>query len=211
MRLVVATQEIEKKNIAAELHDDLGVRLSALKYFVASLKNYLTPGDGQALETYNKTIATIDESVEDVRYLLINLSPKTLNEYGYLAAVEDLVNKLSHLHIIHINLRQTGMEQRLDADVEAGLYRITQELINNTLKHAEAGVIDLSIEKTNELIQLIYGDDGKGFDAAERSKGYGIENIHTRVALLNGKIEWQRDFNRSTKVFITIPYNHTKV
>lgn len=209
MRLVVATQEIEKKNIAAELHDDLGVRLSALKYFVASLKNHLTPGDKQALETYTKTITIIDESVEDVRYLLINLSPKTLNEYGYLTAVEDLVNKLSHLHIIDINLKQNGMEQRLDADVEAGLYRITQELINNTLKHADAGVINLSIERTGGILQLKYSDDGKGFDAGKKSKGYGIENIHTRVALLNGKIEWGGGIQKSTNALISIPYSHT--
>ncbi len=216
LRLIVATQEKEKKSISAELHDDLGVRLSALKYFVTSLKQYLTPGDGQAHTTFDKTIAIIDESVEDVRYLLMNLSPKTLNEYGYLVAVEDLVNKLSQLHIINISLNQKGMEKRLLPDTEAGLYRITQELINNTLKHAGAGTIQLNIEKSNGIIQLRYADDGKGFDLpagqagpVNSTGGYGIENIQTRVALLNGKIEWDAGINKPTKVNIIIPYNHT--
>lgn len=216
LRLIVATQEKEKKNISAELHDDLGVRLSALKYFVTSLRKYMSPDDAQAKEIFDKTIATIDESVEDVRYLLINLSPKTLNEYGYLVAVEDLVNKLSQLHIINISLKQKGMEKRLHPDVEAGLYRITQELINNTLKHAGAGSIQLNIENTGDSIQLHYADDGKGFNLPagqagpdKSAGGYGIENIHTRVALMNGKIEWDAEINKPTKVNIVIPYNHT--
>ena len=211
LRLIVATQENEKKNIAAELHDDLGVRLSALKYFVTSLRKYMQPNDAQAQEIYKKTITTIDESVEDVRYLLINLSPKTLDEYGYLIAVEDLVNKLSQLHIINISLNQKGMEKRLNPDMEAGLYRITQELINNALKHAGANSILLNIENTKDSIQLHYADDGKGFNLQKTGKGYGIENIHTRVALLNGKIEWDTGNNKPTKVNIVIPYNHTKV
>jgi signal transduction histidine kinase/ligand-binding sensor domain-containing protein len=209
LRLIVATQEKEKRNIAAELHDDLGVRLSALKYFVTSLKKYMPADDVQAHEIFEKTITTIDESVEDVRYLLINLSPKTLNEYGYLVAVEDLVNKLSQLHIINISLKQTGMEKRLHPDAEAGLYRITQELINNTLKHAGAGSIELNIENTGSEIQLHYADDGKGFNPADSTGGYGLENIQTRVALLNGKIEWDAEINKPTKVNIIIPYNHT--
>jgi signal transduction histidine kinase len=209
LRLIVATQEKEKKSISAELHDDLGVRLSALKYFVASLNKYISPDDTEGQATFEKTINIIDESVEDIRYLLISLSPKTLNEYGYLVAVEDLVNKLSQLHIINISLQQKGMENRLQADVEAGLYRITQELINNTLKHAQAASIKLNIEKTNTTIQLQYADDGKGFNQANSTGGYGIENIETRVALLNGKIEWDAATNKPTKVNIVIPYNHT--
>ena len=207
MRLIVDTQEQEKKNISAELHDDLGVRLSALKYFVASLKNHLQPGNQLAADTYKKTMNVIDESVDDIRYMLVNLSPKTLNEYGYLTAVEDLVNKLSRVHIITITLKQNGMDQRLPADMEAGLYRITQELINNTLKHADASGIQLNIEKNNGLIKFQYADDGKGFNLLQNGKGYGIENIRTRVALMNGKIEWETA--RATKVTITIPFNHT--
>ena len=93
--------------------------------------------------------------------------------------------------------------------MEAGLYRITQELINNTLKHADAGSISLIIERTTGTIQLLYADDGKGFDPLKNSGGYGIENIHTRVALLNGKIEWDTEISKPTKVTIIVPYNHT--
>ena len=209
LALVVDTQEKEKKSISAQLHDDLGVRLSALKYFVTSLKQYLQPGNTKADEIYSKTISSIDESVEDIRYLLINLSPKTLNEYGYLMAVEDLVNKLRRLHIINVELHQKGLEQRLTPEMESGLYRITQELINNTLKHAQAQTIRLSIQKNDEIINLTYTDDGKGFDTVENSKGYGLENIHTRVALLNGKIEWLHSKNKVIGASINIPCTHT--
>jgi signal transduction histidine kinase len=210
VRLVVATQEKEQKNIAGELHDHLGVRLSALKFFLTSLKNYLSPDKYQVQETYQKAMATIDESVEDVRYLLINLSPKTLNEYGYLKAVEDLVNKLGKLHAINISLQQNGLEDRLHAEIEAGLYRITQELINNTLKHANAKNILLRIEQKNGMVKLSYEDDGIGFNPYSKSNGYGLENIHTRVALLNGKIEWNSHPGKFSRVAISIPSIHTK-
>ena len=121
------------------------MRLSALKYFVTSLKQYLQPGNETAKEIHSKTIEAIDESVEDIRYLLVNLSPKTLNEYGYLVAVEDLLNKLQHLRVINVELKQSGMEKRLPASLESGLYRVTQELVNNTLKHAKAQTIKLGI------------------------------------------------------------------
>jgi signal transduction histidine kinase/ligand-binding sensor domain-containing protein len=211
VRLVVATQEKEQKNIAGELHDHLGVRLSALKFFLTSLKNHLATNEHQVKETYQRAMATIDESVEDVRYLLINLSPKTLNEYGYLKAVEDLVNKLGKLHSININLQQNGLEERLHTDIEAGLYRITQELINNTLKHANAKNISLSIEKKNGMLKLFYEDDGIGFNPYSKSNGYGLENIHTRVALLHGKIEWNTAVGKFSKVTISVPTIHTKV
>ncbi|MEO8111697.1 MAG: two-component regulator propeller domain-containing protein [Ginsengibacter sp.] len=206
LRLVVNTQEQEKKHISAELHDDLGVRLSALKYFVTSLKDHLQTGNQLAADAYTRSMKVIDESVDDIRYMLVNLSPKTLHEYGYLTAVEDLVTKLSRLHIIVINLHQEGMEQRLPADMETGLYRVTQELINNTLKHAGAKAIDLTIEKTADLIKFKYADDGKGFNLSQNGNGYGIENIHARVAMMNGKIEWNT--TGGMKVTIIIPLNH---
>ena len=187
LRLVVATQEQEKKSISAELHDDLGVRLSALKYFVTALKDHLKPGNPLAEETYNKTLNVIDESVEDIRYLLVYLSPKTLNEYGYLIAVEDLVNKLRKLHVIDIDLKQNGIEKRMPAEMEAGLYRITQELINNTLKHALATSIHLNIERANGIVRLQYADNGKGFDPTLARRGVW----NAEYTYESGTVEWK--------------------
>ena len=211
LRLIVATQEMEQKNIGGELHDHLGVRLSALKYFMASLKKYISADDGAAKEAYLKTMTAIDESIDDIRYLLINLSPKTLNEYGYLVAVEELVNKLIGLHVVNIRLKQQGMEKRLSHEEEAGLYRVTQELINNTLKHAQASSIFVDIQKNDRQVRLSYSDDGKGFDIRKKSPGYGIENINTRVALLKGRIEWLAVTGKGMNVVITIPISHTRV
>lgn len=211
LKLIVATQEMEQKNIGGELHDHLGVRLSALKYFMASLKKYICAEEGAAKEAYMKTMTAIDESIDDIRYLLVNLSPKTLNEYGYLVAVEELVNKLTRLHVVNIDLKQQGMESRLPHEEEAGLYRITQELINNTLKHAQANNISVDIQKNEKHIRLSYSDNGKGFDTKKKSSGYGIENINTRVALLNGKIEWAAMAEKGMRVVIIIPATHTRV
>jgi signal transduction histidine kinase len=185
------------------------MRISALKYFVSSLRQYIHPSQDKALHTFEKAILTIDESIDDIRYLLINLNPKTLNEYGYLMAVEDLVNKLTRLEVIEISLRQSGMEKRFASETESALYRITQELINNTLKHADASMIELNVVATDNSITLNYSDNGKGFDSALNHEGYGIQNIKARVSLLNGSIKIESSPGAQTFVQVMIPLNHT--
>jgi two-component system NarL family sensor kinase len=206
---MVATQEEERKRIAKDLHDDVGIKLSALKLFLSSLyeKASGTKNDKIMLLAQNSE-NLISEVMQDIRQLLVNLSPMVLDEFGYTAAVEGLANKINETHQLRFNLVVFGMEQRLLKDYELALYRITQELINNILKHADAKEVSLQIGQRSGKLILMIEDDGKGFDVASHKEGYGLHNLEARTKLMNGKMTINSLPGKGTTVLIEIPYTH---
>ncbi len=208
IRAMIATQEQERKRISRDLHDDIGTKLSALSLFLSCLNE-------QALVTHNEQIRSLAESsqqfikeaMQDVRSLLVNLSPSVLEEFGYTTAVEGLVNKINETNMIRFNLVVFGMKERLQIDYELPLYRITQELINNVLKHAAAKQVSLQIGQRDEKIILMMEDDGKGFDVHAHKDGYGLHNLDSRTKLLKGTMIIDSQPGKGTSVLIEIPYN----
>ena len=100
-----------------------------------------------------------------------------------------------------------GFKQRLQKEYELYLYRITQELISNILKHAEAKNISLQVGIRDEKIILIMIDDGKGFNVNEQNGGYGLKNLETRTKIMSGKMIIESNPGSGTNVLIEIPYN----
>ncbi|MEP6466965.1 MAG: two-component regulator propeller domain-containing protein, partial [Parafilimonas sp.] len=189
INLMIATQEEERKRISRDLHDDVGTKLSALKLFLSSLHE---KADKTNNEEIKKLAAGseqfVTETIKDVRELLLNLSPSVLEEFGYTVAVEGLINKINETKQIHFSLVFFGMNQRLKKEHELALYRITQELINNVLKHAEAKNVSLQIGKRDNKIILMIEDNGKGFDVTAHRNGYGLHNLDARTKLLQGTL-----------------------
>jgi signal transduction histidine kinase/ligand-binding sensor domain-containing protein len=208
IKVMVATQEEERKRISRDLHDDVGTKLSTLKLFLSSLTE-------KAINTNNEQIRSLAESSEqfiteamqDVRQLLLNLSPTVLEEFGYTTAIEGLVNKINGTKQIQFDLVIFGIENRLQKDHELALYRITQELINNVLKHAEAKHVSLQIGRRDEKIILMMEDDGKGFDVHAHKSGYGLQNLNARTQLMYGTMTIDSHPGKGTSVLIEIPYN----
>jgi len=121
--------------------------------------------------------------------------------------VEGLVNKINETKQIHFNLIVFGMKQRLQKDYELTLYRITQELINNVLKHAEAKHVSLQIGQRDEKIILMMEDNGKGFNVNGHKDGYGLHNLDARTKLMKGTMTIDSQLGKGTSVLIEIPYN----
>ena len=210
IRAAIHAQEEERKRISRDLHDDIGTKLSALKLFISSLEM-------KAHVIHNEEIVSlaqnseqfIQEVVKDLRTLLINLSPTVLEDFGYTNAVEGLANKINETKLIHFDLNVFGFKVRLQKDYELALYRITQELINNILKHADAKNISLQTGQRDDKIVLLIEDDGKGFDVNLHKDGYGLKNLETRTKLLNGKMVIESVPGKGTTTLIEIPYNLT--
>jgi len=210
VKAALQAQEEERKRLSRDLHDDIGTKLSALNLFLSSLK-------GKALDTNHEEIKSLAQSSEqfikevvfDLRQLLMNLSPSVLEDFGYTSAVEGLVNKINETKLIHFELNVFGFKDRLQKDYELALYRITQELINNILKHANAKNISLQTGQRDDKIVLIIEDDGKGFDVNLKNDGYGLKNLETRTKLLNGKMTIDSIPGKGTTTLIEIPYNLT--
>lgn len=208
INLMVATQEEERKRISRDLHDDIGTKLSALKLFLSSLQEKAVDINNDVIKKLaTKSEQFITETIKDVRELLLNLSPTVLEEFGYTIAVEGLINKINETKQIYFSLVIFGLDQRLKKEYELALYRITQELINNVLKHAEAKNVSLQIGKRDSKIILMIEDDGKGFDVNAHKDGYGLHNLDTRTQMLHGKFIIESQPGKGTSVLIEIPDN----
>ncbi|TDB63420.1 ligand-binding sensor domain-containing protein [Arundinibacter roseus] len=206
LKIILDAQEQERKSIAQDLHDEVGSRLATLKLYISSLTNYLKESP-EADRLKKEVFDIIHISLVDIRRLLRELSPRTLEQYGYAAAVEELVSKINAAEQIHVTFECRKLPEQLPESIEIGLYRITQELLNNSLKHSEASEITISVIPSGDSISFFYSDNGKGFVYSNASKGLGIHNIESRVSILGGKIQWFSAPGKGLEVPIEIPNN----
>ncbi len=204
LKIALDAQEQERKSIAQDLHDEVGSRLATLKLYVSSLTNYLKDSP-EAHRLRQEVLDIIHISLVDIRRLLRELSPRTLEQYGYTAAVEELVHKINATDQMHVTFEARKLAADLPKNIETGLYRIIQELLNNTLKHANASEVVISIIPSGSMISFFYSDNGLGFLPEKALKGLGMNNVESRVAVLNGKIEWYSAPGQGLEVTIEIP------
>jgi signal transduction histidine kinase/ligand-binding sensor domain-containing protein len=205
---IVIAQEDERKRISRDLHDGVGVKLSALKLFLSSLDEETTKtSDGEMKAHGQHAEELINEVIQDVRQVLVNLSPMVLEEFGYVVAVEALVNTINQSKQLHVELAVFGMTERLKKDYELALYRITQELLNNVLKHAAAKQVLLQLGQRNRKIILMIEDDGEGFEVNAHKDGYGLRNLEARTRLIGGILTVDSTPGKGTSISIEIPYH----
>ncbi|AXE20986.1 histidine kinase [Runella rosea] len=204
LKIALEAQEQERKQIAQDLHDEVGARLATLKLYASSLTKYLSDHP-ESQEIKKKTLEIINDSIVDIRRMLRELSPRMLEQYGYAAAVEALAEKIRQSGEVSVEVDASRLPERFPAEIETGLYRVTQELMNNTLKHAEAKKITIRVHLDDDIIHFDYFDDGKGFTYNQAKQGLGIGNIESRVAVLRGQIVWTPIVGEGNAVFIQIP------
>ncbi len=185
-RSIVEGQEEERKRIAKELHDGLGVLLSSAKLHFTSIRDK-TP---ESLPVLEKAASLLEQASGDVRRISHNMMPGLLTKYGLFEAVEELFEQVDEMEGIHAEVSIQGEQKRLPENTEIMLYRIFQEMVNNTLKHAEARNIKLKIDILEDRLKFEYSDDGKGFDMEDklRQKSIGLTGMQSRVKFLGGEL-----------------------
>ena len=207
---IVDTEERERKRFAMDVHDGLGALLSTLKIYVSLLqKPNKTEDERQFLLEEIKT--NIGEAVMAAKRIANNLMPSTLNDYGLLPALEVFSQGVMRSGAVIIHLEGDRTMDRLGKNREINIYRICTELINNTLKHAEAANISLELRNGKQKLELIYRDDGKGFDFSKALAGnpgsHGLKNIMTRIQLLNGRLVPVKKQEKGAAFQLEIPLN----
>lgn len=198
---VIEGEEKERLRIAADLHDGLGGLLTSVKaHFYQLLKN--TPKEG----LYEKTSSLIDEACTEVRRISHNMAPRALALSGLTSALSDLCTMIQN-ESMQCELETIGLVEDDLADQAVSIYRIIQELCNNTLKHATANHLFIQALQKGDWLSILVEDDGKGFDvqAAMAKKGLGLASINSRVKALNGEIHWDSVAGEGTSVSIRIP------
>jgi len=186
LSVIIRTEEKSRGLFAKELHDGLGPVLSAIKMSVTAIDvQQLDHSNGQIVE---KIRLAADNALVAVKEISNKISPQLLDRYGLLKALTVFVDQVSSELLVRLESNIGG--QRFSNIIEFSVYRIVCELIANTIKHAEAKIIDLSITSYHDVLELQYTDDGKGFDIKKAyEKGMGLSNIRSRVHSLNGQFE----------------------
>jgi len=202
-RSIVNGQEEERKRIAKELHDGLGVLLSTAKMQFTTLRDK-SPENRPLIE---KATKLLEQAAGDVRKISHNMMPGLLTKFGLYEAVEDLIEQLDETEGLNAGVEITGDTKRLPENTEIMLYRIIQEMVNNTLKHAQAKNISMSINIQPEILNIKYSDDGIGFDVEEKleSKSIGLTSIQSRVKFLGGELSTESKPGAGAAYVMQIP------
>lgn len=200
LEALIEGEEKERFRIAKELHDGVNGDLSAIKFKLSSL-----------LEMNNnvikEAIAMIDDSCKQVRAISHNLVPPSLENFSLIEATETYCNTMDAVHPIAINFQCLGDEFQLPKKLEINIFRIIQELVTNSLKHADAQEIDVQLSCQNALLQITVEDDGKGFDKTQvKEQGIGLSNIKSRIEYLNATVDFMSN-NKGTSYTFEIDIN----
>lgn len=209
----ILAQEAERKRIAIDLHDSIGGLLSTTKIYIANVSQEL---DAEQFSLFKeKALQALNENIQEVRTITNNLLPQSLERLGIVSATRDLCEKFQDLKSVQVKF-EANAEERFDSDREKALFRILQELFHNALKHANAQEVSLSFHFTGECLEVLYQDDGQGFDrlAYEQSRNrqsFGLKNMESRIAFLNGKIHYETSPGNGVEVSLSIPLHQEKL
>lgn len=194
---LIEGEEKERSRIAKDLHDGIVQDLTAIK-----LKAESSPSQGPLLKEISMQI---DTAAKEIRNMAYQMMPIALREYGLVVSLEDLLRKTLTPAKIKFEFETVHIEERLPEKIEVCLYRITQELLNNVIKHSKANAVSLVITKYQNMVSLIFEDNGKGFDQNEVKKGIGMESLSSRLEIVNGELKFETSLGSGTLAIIKIP------
>jgi two-component system, NarL family, sensor kinase len=198
----INTLEAERKRIAGDLHDELGPMLSAIKLQI----NHLEPEDETENAVLEKSSKQIDTIIQRFREISYDLLPNTLVRKGFIKATDEYISKLKILHHLEIDFNTNDFS--LTPEREVNLYRVIQEIMQNTIKHARATILNINIIKKDKSIFLQTKDNGIGFNYNEKSleaKGVGLLSLQSRAQLLGGQLVVHTQPGSGTTFEIEIP------
>lgn len=204
---VLEIQERERRRIARDLHDRLGGMLATMKLLFHDVESSFGEFQEKSKITYNKALGILDNAGEEVRKVAHNLVSGALKNFGLEAALKELADTIQQSESVNFQFISHGLTDRLTTTYESHLYRIVQEMISNTLKHAKATEITLQILRDSERLNLVYEDNGMGFKPEDAEEGMGLKSIASRAEKLNGKFEIDSGKGAGTTYNITIPIN----
>jgi signal transduction histidine kinase len=184
---VLSAQEDERRRLARELHDETGQALTSI---LLGLRGLEEAKDEEALRAAVTEVRELVRStLQDVRRLAVELRPKTLDDFGLVAALERLTESFGEQTGIAVEFAPNVGENRLPPDVETALYRIVQESLTNVVKHARAGHVSVVLTQKNGSISVVVEDDGVGFEPARaRDGGLGLVGMRERIGILGGSV-----------------------
>jgi two-component system, NarL family, sensor kinase len=204
-------QEEERRRVARDLHDEVGAMLALIRLNLHQMVSGAETRDEKLLQNAQHLKQQLDEVLSSVRRISHDLMPVVLEKMGLAQALDALRRVLATSGQIELAISYNDKTKRLKPQHELLLYRMVQELLNNTIKHAQATQVSIDLQFTRTGTRLLYKDNGVGFDMAAMqqekalSGGLGIMSLQSRAALLNGSISFTSAPGGGTTATISIP------
>uniref|UniRef100_UPI00404BA24B sensor histidine kinase n=1 Tax=Fulvivirga sp. TaxID=1931237 RepID=UPI00404BA24B len=205
LRSSIEIQEIERKRMAADLHDEIGAILSITRMHIIQLEEANTGMSNQLYALQN--IRTLTESaLASTRRISHELMPPQLESFGIIKTLESIAAKINTSEAVQV-LITSEMLPTLSWDIQLALYRVCLELISNTIKHANATEIQIDFYYIDSKLVIEYKDDGIGIETNDKSKGLGIKNIEARILAISGRLLESPLNENGFRIKLEIPEN----
>jgi two-component system NarL family sensor kinase len=205
LRASLEIAEIERRKIAANLHDDIGITLNVIKInFERMLINIQKQKSETVTDIISQSKTMLERSMDTVRAIHTNIIPPTLMNLGLVKAIKEICGQINQSGAVKISLTSNSEQLDLDKGTEVELHRLIKEVLNNTIRHGKPSFIEINIQLTENNLIVFILHNGMAITTKEikeftaKSTGIGLKSILTRAALLNGTIDYlKRDDGRS--------------
>ena len=201
LQATLLVQEEERQRIARDLHDDISSKLN-----IVSLNSHLltTPdlNESEVAEITDNIIKLVAKALENSRKIAHDLLPPVLEKFGLHAGLEELCYEYNNNKVTTIKYENKASFSEIEPERQLHIFRIVQELINNSVRHGKASEIAIQFKEKDNIITCKYTDNGKGFDTTEikNKKGLGMKNIESRIFFLKGEIAINSVINKGTHI-----------
>jgi signal transduction histidine kinase len=204
LRRVLRGQELERRRLARELHDETGQALTSI---LLGLKSVEEAKDAESIGHAAKHLRElIVATLQDVRRLAVELRPKALDDFGLVPALERLAETFGDHTGIPVQLASQLGEERLPDEIETTLYRLVQEALTNVVKHAHAKHVSILLMKRQDKVTAVIEDDGQGFDPQNaREDGLGLVGMRERIGLVGGRLNVESSAEGGTTIAVEVP------
>ena len=202
LRRVVEAQELERRRLARELHDQTGQELTSVLLGLKAVEEAKSGAErAEALAAVREQVV---ETLHDVRRLAVELRPKALDDFGLVPALERLRDTFAEQTGMRVDL-ESRIRERLPTDVETALYRIVQEALTNVVKHAQATAVSIVLAPKDRAVTALIEDDGRGFTPDGSGEGLGLLGMGERLALLGGRLRIESSHGAGTTIVAEVP------
>jgi len=203
LNAIIETQESERLRISADMHDEIGPLLSAIKLQINAF-GYATSKDNLA-ESISSVSNQLDLAISNIRVIVRDLAFK---KPGLLTYIEGFKNIVEAEGRMSFTLNHSNLKMEMTENAEANIYRIVSELINNSIKHSTGSQIILNINEDDRNLYIEYADNGTSNELTKNNIGMGLKNIQNRVSSLNGNIVSCKDFSHGAKYKLSFDKKH---
>ena len=204
LRRVVAAQELERRRLARELHDETGQALTSVLLGLKAVEDAANPEEMRAASAELRELVV--QTLQDVRRLAVELRPKALDDFGLIPALERLTESFAEQTGIAVDFESALGDERLPDEIGTAIYRIVQESLTNIVKHARAARVSVLVTRREGAVAAVIEDDGKGFDPGQtRDGGIGLLGMRERLALIDGRLEIESRQGAGTTILVEVP------